>query len=292
VSNVEREISTQPETWRRAAALAREGGPALPPAGVRLAVIGCGTSLYIGQAFAELRERGGQGETDAFPASAWPLARSYGSLLAISRSGTTTEILDALSASPADLPSAALTATPDSPVLDAAAAHAVLEFADEQALVQTRFATTVLALLRAHLREDVEALAAAAEAELAAPLPVDPREFEHFVFIGAGWGTALAHEAALKLRETAGVWTESYAAMEYRHGPVSATTPSTLLWALGPGCEDVLKVGAEAGATTVSGGDDALVDLLAAQRAGVELAKQRGLDPDSPRHLARSVILN
>jgi fructoselysine-6-P-deglycase FrlB-like protein len=34
-----------------------------------------------------------------------------------------------------------------------------------------------------------------------------------------------------------------------------------------------------------------MVELVAIQRAAVALAKARGLDPDEPRHLSRSVVL-
>src|SRR3712207_7559300 len=44
-------------------------------------------------------------------------------------------------------------------------------------------------------------------------------------FLGRGWTIGLANEAALKLRESAQAWTESYPAMEYRHGPISITAP-------------------------------------------------------------------
>src|SRR5215510_14537585 len=98
VTGSEHEIASQPALWRRAAALAPSAGGVLPPAGARLAVIGCGTSLYMGQAYAAVREATRAGETDAFPASELPPARRYDALLAISRSGTTTEVLRALEA--------------------------------------------------------------------------------------------------------------------------------------------------------------------------------------------------
>jgi fructoselysine-6-P-deglycase FrlB-like protein len=37
---------------------------------------------------------------------------------------------------------------------------------------------------------------------------------------------------------------------------------------------------------------DPLIELVQAQRLAVALAEQRGLDPDSPRHLSRSIILS
>ena len=52
-------------------------------------------------------------------------------------------------------------------------------------------------------------------------------------FLGRGWTIGLANEAALKLRESAQAWTESYPAMEYRHGPISITSAGRVVWAFG-----------------------------------------------------------
>jgi fructoselysine-6-P-deglycase FrlB-like protein len=98
VSFVEQEIATQPDCWRRAAALATRLRAALPGRGQRVAIVGCGTSLFVGQAMAALREGSGHGETDAFPASELPAGRRYDAVVALSRSGTTTEVLAALDA--------------------------------------------------------------------------------------------------------------------------------------------------------------------------------------------------
>jgi glutamine---fructose-6-phosphate transaminase (isomerizing) len=45
------------------------------------------------------------------------------------------------------------------------------------------------------------------------------------------------------------------------------------------------------GAAVRLGRLDPLVELVQAQRLAVELAALRGLDPDTPRHLTRSIIL-
>src|SRR5690242_12633744 len=127
----------------------------LPQAGERVAVIGCGTSLFMAQSYAVLREQAGQGETDAFAASEFPVNRRYDRVVALTRSGTTTEVLSALAAIGSSIPTVAITADPSTPVMQAAADTVVLDFADEQSVVQTRFATTALLLLRAHLGADV-----------------------------------------------------------------------------------------------------------------------------------------
>ncbi|MYV71530.1 sugar isomerase, partial [Streptomyces sp. SID2131] len=63
------EIASQPATWRQAARTLPRHVAALPRRGERVAVVGCGTSWFMALAYAELRESGGHGETDAFAAS-------------------------------------------------------------------------------------------------------------------------------------------------------------------------------------------------------------------------------
>jgi fructoselysine-6-P-deglycase FrlB-like protein len=295
VNAIEREIESQPDTWRQAAARAGDVARDLPVRGDRLAIIGCGTSLFIGQALAGLREAAGHGEADAFPASEMPNGRSYDAVLAVSRSGTTTEVLRALDAMPAGVSTLAICAVADTPIERAVDHGVTLEFADEDAIVQTRFPTAVVALVRAHLAgsvERVEALARAGEEALEEALPQHLADFERFVFLGSGWAVGVANEAALKLREAAGAWTEAYPAMEFRHGPVSATSSSTLVWAMGPVDRHVLDAAGHAGATVVNHGRDPIVELIIVQRAAVALARARGVDPNHPRHLSRSVVLS
>jgi len=293
----EREVASQPECWRRAAVVAAEQATVLPPAGARVAVVGCGTSFHVAQSHAAAREAAGAGETDAFPASEFPAGRPYDAVLAISRSGTTTEVVRLLERLDDGPRAVAVVADPDSPAAALAGAVVALPFADEASVVQTRFATSVLALLRAHLGEDVAPLAAQAEEALEAPLPARVEAFRHFVFLGTGPAAGLAGEAALKLREAAGAWCEAYPAMEYRHGPVSAAGPETLVWVLGAGgpyADAVAALPAEieaTGATVVVSARDPLAELVLVHRAAIALALARGLDPDAPRHLRRSVML-
>ncbi len=148
---------------------------ALPPDGVEAAVVGCGTSWFVAQAYAAAREAAGHGRTDAFAASEFPRTRAYPWVVAISRSGTTSEVEALLASLPrAQRVGAASPRSADSPCAIAAAPVIVLDFADEESVVQTRFATTALALLRASLGDDVRAAASDAEAALAAALPLEP----------------------------------------------------------------------------------------------------------------------
>ena len=111
----------------------------------------------MSQSFAALRERSGYGETDAFPASEFPTHRSYDAVVVLSRSGTTTEVLRLLETlrNGTGPGTVAITAGPVAPVVELADHHVILDFADEKSIVQTRFATTALALWRAWMGEDL-----------------------------------------------------------------------------------------------------------------------------------------
>ncbi|MFE0462716.1 SIS domain-containing protein [Kitasatospora sp. NPDC058965] len=298
------ELATQPDCWRRAAALAGPAAGALPQRGERVAVVGCGTSWFMAQAYAALREAGGHGETDAFAASEFPHRRRYDRVVAITRSGTTTEVLALLERLRGTVATTALTADPATPVMTAADRTVVLDFADERSVVQTRFATTALALLRAHLEAEdarpagtgtVAQAAADAERALAEPLPDAVLTADQITFLGAGWTNGLALEAGLKMREAAAFWTEAYPAMEYRHGPIAITSPGRAAWMFGTlpaGLDrDVARTGGHLVADSQAGGLDPLADLVRVHRLAVAVAGARGLDVDNPRSLTRSVQL-
>jgi fructoselysine-6-P-deglycase FrlB-like protein len=294
---VDEEIASQPECWRRAAAFASEVTDLLPRPGERVAVTGCGTSWFMAMAYADLRERAGQGETDAFAGSEFPVGRNYDRVIAISRSGTTSEILDLIPQ--LSSPVTAITGDPDSPIVRMAK-PIIMPWADEKSVVQTRFATSALALLRAGLGEDLTAAAADAEVACLAPLPLDPAEIEQVTFLGRGWTIGLAQEAALKCREAATFWTEAYPAMDFRHGPISISAPGRAVWAFGELPEGLADDVEATGAAFVHSRYncdgrqplDPMADLILAQRFAVGLAVHRGLDPDAPRNLTRSVILD
>jgi fructoselysine-6-P-deglycase FrlB-like protein len=293
----EAEIATQPECWRRAAAMVPEVAGLLPTAGERVAVAGCGTSWFMAQAYAAAREAAELGETDAFAASEMPPGRRYDRVVALTRSGTTTEILRLLARLDGSAPTVTITADPSAPAAAAADAVICLDFADEESVVQTRFATTELALLLAHLGTDIEPAAVAAERVLAEPLPQALLRGTQFTFLGTGWTCGLASEAALKLREAAGMWTEAYPAMEFRHGPIAVTGPGSVVWMLGQAPDglaaEVAAAGGLAWPVARAGlGEHPLAELVRVQMVAAAIARSSGRDPDRPRNLTRSVILS
>ncbi len=128
--------------------------------------------------------------------------------------------------------------------------------------------------------------------------------------IGRGLGYGVAQEAALKLKETAGLHAEAFSAAEVRHGPMAIVGPGFPVLMLAQDDETLESVSALAaeftgrGARVVAAGFDAagslhlptetthpvLQPLLMIQsfyRMAASLAVARGFDPDRPPHLRK-----
>ena len=232
------EVASQPSCWKTALQQGREQPAGLPAPGEQVLVLGCGTSYYLGEAYAWLREAGGHGTTDALIASEVPprlrplrpgggdqplrhhQGGAAGAREGAARHARWTAIVGELG----------------TPVAEAASDVVDLSYADEQSVVQTRFPTSLLTMLRAHLGESADVLSGLADqaAALMRCRRLTESAPRQFVVLGSGWAAALAQEAALKCRESAGMWAEAYATGEYRHGPISVAGPGTLVWAMTP----------------------------------------------------------
>ena len=292
------EVATQPDNWLDATRLAAEYREVLPQPGERVAILGCGTSLYVARAIARLRESLGHGETDAWPGGDPVLSRPYDRVVAISRSGTTTEILQALDGLRERVPVTVVTADTSTPIVDLGEVVS-LAHVDEEAVVQSRTATTTVAMFRWHLGHDLSEAAEQArevlaidEEQLATETLAAVRYAEQIAFVGMGWTFGLAEEASLKLKESTQSWTESYHQTEFRHGPISISAPGRAVWALGPLVRGFARDVAATGATLVANDRDPLAELVLVHRFCLLRAGDRGLDPGRPRNLARSIILD
>ncbi|WP_218125586.1 SIS domain-containing protein [Sinosporangium album] len=268
----------------------------MPKPGTRVLALGCGTSFYIADSYARLRQSLGQGHTHA--AIATELLPSdlhdggpYDVAVMLSRSGTTTDMVRLAGGLVGGLERVAITGTPGSPLTNATDRHVLLDFADERSVVQTRFATSALTLLRASVGDDVGRLPDAARAALAEPVVADPADHDHVVFLGTGWTLGLAGEAALKCRESARLWTESYAALEYLHGPIACAGPRSLIWSFAPLPPAVIEAVEATGAALRVASTDAQAELVRVHQFAIAHARARGLDCDTPAHLSRSVIV-
>ena len=285
--HIRAEIASQPAIWTDP--LLTQIAEQLPRRGDEVGVVGCGSSLYIAQSYATYRESQGYGVTDAFPASIAP-SRAWDVMLAVSRSGTTTEVIKALRASRAAR-TIVLTGTEGTPVAEVADLVLCASFADERSIVQTRFATTALLALLTSSGYSVERAARDASLPAIEPAQAALRGRSHFVFAGTGWTHGIANEAALKLREMAACWSESYPAFEYRHGPISVASPKTLFWGFGEVDRALADAVAATGATIHWPNCDPVASLVRVHQLGLRLAEASGRDPDRPMHLSRSVVL-
>jgi glucosamine--fructose-6-phosphate aminotransferase (isomerizing) len=154
------------------------------------------------------------------------------------------------------------------------------------------------------------ALDAAARCDWHAALPVLSGADRLFV-IGRGPGLAVAMEAALKLKETCGMQAEAFSGAELRHGPMALVEegyPLLIFAPRGPAQAGLLELARDmrqrgarvllaapagtAGAElplVLTGHED--LDPIAIVQAFYpmveQLARQRGYDPDAPRHLAK-----
>ena len=287
------ELRTQPQMWRRAAETPDEVLDLLPATGAKALVLGCGTSYYIGESYARRRVAADRGPTRAAIPSELDYVEPDEQIILISRSGTTGDLLRVGDQLRDTHPVVAITGAPDTPIARRAGERNIsLAYADEQSVMQTRFATTGLALLRHSLDDDLERLAAEGDAAVTSELPLTDdalAQLQHVVFLGTRESAGLAQEAALKIREAAGFWTEAYPIFEYQHGPISCAGPNSLVWSLTELPDSVVEGIHATGARLVVSPRDAHAELIRVHRLAVSLAIREGRDPDTPPHLSRSV---
>jgi glutamine---fructose-6-phosphate transaminase (isomerizing) len=244
--------------------------------------------------------------------------------IGISQSGRTPEIATVLARfREAGARAVAVTNEPESPLARGASAHISLGAGEERAVPATKTFTAQVAAM-ALMAEALgpvsfdagdwerlpalveELLADAAPAERAA---VQLRDADELACVGRGYLMCAALEAALKLREAAGVRAEGWSAADFRHGPLTVsgpTLPTLAVSAQGPAAADVAELAeqlAAAGAPVLRISDDpdasipfpgglaeplaAIPATVRAQQLALALARRRGVDPDHPPGLAK-----
>src|SRR5690606_13492658 len=133
--------------------------------------------------------------------------------------------------------------------------------------------------------------------------------------IGRGLSYPTALEAALKIKEVSYIHAEGFAGGELKHGVIALIEEGTPCLVFAPNDEtrtDILSGAMELKARggfivgvspeddevfdlhipVIDSGDASpLVDVIPAQMLGYQLALGRGLDPDKPRNLAKSVTV-
>ncbi len=243
--------------------------------------------------------------------------------IAVSQSGQSPDIVQMTqSVTSGGAYSVAITNDTSSALADAASSAMSIHAGPELSVAATKtFVTSLVAglWLLAEVKRDAALLAAirALPESLASAIVCDWSPVTEAIdggslfTLGRGTSLAIANEAALKFKETCQIHAESYSAAEVLHGPVSIVDQGFPVLALASGdaaeenlaetCDAMAAKGAEVFATTdrvqkaialphvrTAHWMTDPVPTIAAFYGMVEMvAKQRGINPDSPRHLRK-----
>ena len=254
------------------------------------------------------------------------MPRMNGALfLAISQSGRSPDLVQLAAAARAGgAVTVALVNAAASPLADACETVLPLHAGPERSVAATKSVLAALATvlqlfghwsgdpaLRPLLDRLPRDLEAAARADWSAALPL-LRTAQHFYVVARGIGLAAAQEAALKLKETAGLHAEAVSAAELMHGPLALAGPEfpVLMFVQRDEAETGLLALAEdlrrrrvplivAGVRPIAGAVHLPlapeIEAVAAPLAMLQsfyplaeaVARARGRDPDRPPHLGK-----
>ncbi len=332
------EIQSQPEAWSAALTVldeSRRDVLNLQPARRYSQIIytGCGSTYYLALAAASLTQ-----ELTGLPARAFPASELWLSprcsyvdgqtlLVAVSRSGETTETLRAceafLNQERGDL--LTISCYGEMPLAKMGKVNIILPSGQEQSVAQTRafstlyLATTAIAALWARRLDLSDSLTRLPEAgrkvmeqaaHLAAEIGPD-MTIDRFYWLGSGSRYGLACELSLKMKEMSLTHSEPFHFLEFRHGPKSMVTGSSLVIGLRSSVNSqkettVLRDMAELGSRVLdiaedghqirfgSGLDEAIRNVLylpVGQMIAFERSISKGLNPDHPSNLDAVVKL-
>jgi glutamine---fructose-6-phosphate transaminase (isomerizing) len=284
--------------------------------------VGCGTSYNLALSLAALSNQAGRpaigvpgGEWLNRPQVHWPnWQRTH--VLALSRSGETTETIAAAKASrAAGAFVTAITVEPESSIAGTCDRLLVTETHPLEGIVMTTSASLMLLLgivdlgyaVPTSLIDTARAILEDTDIRMARLLD----ERSHIVYLGAGHLYGIALEGALKLMEMSQVFTQTFHPLEYRHGPISLVdersavvmlhsrgepaTEADLVSELQQKGARVLGFGGAGDVSLAVNCDPALAGLAvlpALQLLGERTAQAHNLDTTAPRHLTKVVTLS
>ena len=286
--------------------------------GTPIVITGCGTSYYLAQAIAAAFNAGGR-DAIAVPGAEWAgrmqsyLSNRTGAVvIGLSRSGTTTETIQALRASrEAGLRTVAISCENDTPILREAETAIYLPTHADEGIVMTASASLML-IAGLRLAGMTPSGAQAAEAAMKAVEDCGAvlAGRDHFVYLGGGALYGVASEGCLKVQEMSLSFSQAFHPLEYRHGPVSLITDrSAVVMLYSDAVEAEAKLVAELQAkgamviglggpgdlsVPLSGGSveaRATEILPALQMIGERVANAKSIDTATPRHLTKVVVL-
>lgn len=309
-------ITGQFSFWRKA----KMPAP-LPSSDCVRVVVGCGTSYNLALAVAAALCAAGH-KAIGVPAGEWfdrpdaylP-AGAKAEVIALSRSGTTTETVRAARASrERGMHVIGISCAPETELEAESDTAIVFDTHPAEGIVMTSSASLMLlaGYAMAGLTID-DALATQAETLLNALNASDISQFhsrDHIVFLGGGAHYGVMLEGGLKLMEMAITATQTFHPGEYRHGPVSlidegsavvmlyhsdtADADAELTRELQDKGAFVIGIGGpgDVALPVTATGDLAGVEALPAlQLLGEQHANSKRIDTTAPRHLSKVVVL-
>jgi glutamine---fructose-6-phosphate transaminase (isomerizing) len=314
----EQTILEQFDFWHQAlrldlSAVQLEPGP--------IAVIGCGTSYYLAQSIAAALNQNPNHGAIAVPSGEWHLRRrSYipdtkVQVLALSRSGSTTETVAAAKASlEANERVIGITCEANSELAKVSSQCVYVPTHPLEDIVMTTSASLMLLIGLALAGQKITS-AGIQEAQKLLEHSKDKLEGlitgrSHFVYLGGGALYGIANEGALKLMEMSLSFSQAYHPLEYRHGPISLIDERSVVVMLysSKTLEQETKLVSELqekGATVIGFGGAGnlslelsetsslrgLIALPTLQWLGERVAQSKGLNTREPRHLTKVVVL-
>jgi len=328
-----REIKSQPEAW--AQALDVINASALPQAGDYDLVIfsGCGSTYYLALAAAALYQeltgriaRGVPGSELLLNPQNF-LTDGQTLLVAVSRSGTTTETIKAVEMFKAQgRGDVVVISNYDQALSRLADVNLVISKGQEESIAQTRsFASMYVAATAfcARMADRADLLSAMEKLPQAGNRLIDHYEpfakelgenmiFERFYFLGSGNRYGLACEVNLKMKEMTLTHSEPFHFLEFRHGPMSMVNENTVVVGLLSDANrtheaKVLSEMEMLGATVASLGESAanvqfesgipesargVLYLPVLQLMAFYRSVAKGLNPDKPNNLTAVVRLD
>jgi glucosamine--fructose-6-phosphate aminotransferase (isomerizing) len=332
------EILSQPRAWEDAFRVLKSQQREIndlirKPLFEEVIFTGCGSTYYLSLAAAAFFQEVTGKKARGIPASElWLTANAFTPdgktlLVPVSRSGETTETLHACNQFRKNNGGKILTLScyPDMPLAQCGDVNVILPSGQEQSIAQTRafstlfLSTMLLAYIDAHqptMIEDMQALPEISKyllanyEGLAAELGTN-NKIDRYYFLGSSTRYGLACELNLKMKEMSLSFSEAFHFMEFRHGPKSMVTESTLITGLvsntqqghelavleemkGQGAR-ILTIGeAEMDVSFHSHVSEPLRNLLYlpfGQLMAYHHALSKGLDPDKPKNLDAVVRL-
>lgn len=311
---MEKEIFDQPQV------LANLAGQRLRlPEAAKVYFLGCGTASFAAAFAAGLYRLNGQ-EAEAIVGSEFAQSLKLfrqGDLLAVfSQSGETIDAIEAVDAAKTrGVKIVGVTNVLGSTLYRKSDQKILLGAGQEVAVASTKAFTAMLEVALLLNRKKIDNVAAAVSRLLSGPkrkqikqLATRLKDSGHIFVVGRGLNCPIAQEAALKIKEVSYIHAEAYTAGELKHGPIALIERGMPCLVCGEAVNAAHEMKARGGLIIgINTRPDKVFDvylpvpdlaeataipmIVWVQLLAYDLAISRGLNPDKPRNLAKSVTV-